>query len=70
MTDWHREVTFTPKLWLSALVPGLALPVVALAIGQYCLTGPTWYLAVCAAVLVVGVPIYAVWVKQELERQY
>ncbi|RXE56326.1 hypothetical protein ABH15_09440 [Methanoculleus taiwanensis] len=54
--DWHCEVIITRKLWLSALVPGLGLPAVAVAIGQYCLTGPTWYPAVCAAVLVVGCP--------------
>ncbi len=42
-----RQITITRKLWLSALVPGLGLPAVAVAIGQFCLTGPTWYPAGC-----------------------
>ncbi|RXE57148.1 hypothetical protein ABH15_03230 [Methanoculleus taiwanensis] len=52
MTD--RQITITRKLWVSILVPGLGIPAVSMAIGQYCLSGPTWYPAVCAAVLGVG----------------
>jgi hypothetical protein len=68
MTD--QPVTITRKVWLSLLVPVLSLPVIAIAIGQYCLTDPISFAAVSVAVLVGGAAIYGVWVYRELGKQY
>ncbi|MCM2464743.1 tetratricopeptide repeat protein [Methanoculleus oceani] len=65
-----RQVTITWNLWLSVLVPGLSLPVIAIAIREYCLPDPTWFPAICVAVLVGGASIYGVWVNREFNKQY
>ncbi len=70
VTDWHREVTFTPKVRLSTLTLPLILAGTFVGLWLWGHGNSLSFTAATAAVLAVGLPVYAGWLKREFEKQY
>jgi len=64
-----QSVTITRKACLSLLVLVLSLPVIAIALGLYCLPDLTRFPVVSVAVPVGEVSINGVWLKRELGKR-